>query len=101
MERLEEGAPFLSLRCWQRYQPSALSLTKGTQKTQVLWAGVQESLGLQVVMEGRGLGPYHGQEERYQGGLHDDAGHDASQPGRRLGPALLTSHSEQPHGVRG
>lgn len=61
MEGFEAGAPFLILRCWQRYQPSELSLTKGTQKTQVLWAGAQVSLGLQLVMEGRVLGPYHGQ----------------------------------------
>lgn len=41
------------------------------------------SLGLQLVMEGRVLGPYHRQqEESSQGGLHD-AGHDASQPRRK------------------
>lgn len=45
--------------------------------------GAQVSLGLQLVMEGRVLGPYHRQqEESSQGGLHD-AGHDASQPRRK------------------
>lgn len=54
------------------------------------------SLGLQLVTEGKFLGPYHRQQkESSQGGLHD-AGHDSSQPGRRLRPALPASHSEQP-----
>ena len=53
------------------------------------------SLGLQLVMEGRVLGPYHRQQqEGSQGGLYD-AGHDVSQPRRRLRPLLPASHSQQ------
>lgn len=58
--------------------------------------GAQVSLGLQLVVEGRVLGPYHRQqEESSQGGLHD-AGHDASQPRRKAQARATRLSLEQP-----
>lgn len=56
----------------------------------------QRGWGLQLAVKGTVLGPYHRQQKKGgQGGLHD-VGLDASQPEKRLRPAPLASHSEQP-----
>lgn len=90
----------------QRYQPCELSLAETTQKTQVIWCGSSSEAGALAGHGGGGggagtrsarvLGPYHRQqEESSQGGLRD-AGHDVSQPARRLRPVPPASHSQPP-----